>query len=136
MNVQKPCDQQPIEGGRLTHWISLLLDYFESKMQLVATESREASSHLIYLLLLIAIALLLSVSSVLMYGTSLLYFVATLSGLSWGWSALICGAILTLASLLFFFLVRVQLRKPLFQMSLKDLEKDKEWLSQSKIRTP
>jgi uncharacterized membrane protein YqjE len=136
MNAQKPSDRRPIKGGRLTHWISLFLDYFDAKARLMAAESREASSHFIGLLFLIAITLLLSLTSVLMYGTSLLYLVASLFGLSLGWSALICGAILTLASLLFFFFLRVQLRKPLFQMSLKDLEKDKEWLSQSKIKTP
>jgi uncharacterized membrane protein YqjE len=136
MNAQKPRDRRPIKGGRLTHWISLFLDYFDAKARLMAAESREAGSHFIGLLFLIAITLLLSLTSVLMYGTSLLYLVASLFGLSLGWSALICRAILTLASLLFFFFLRVQLRKPLFQMSLKDLEKDKEWLSQSKIKTP
>jgi uncharacterized membrane protein YqjE len=136
MNAQKPSDRQPIKGGRLTHWISLFLDYFDAKARLMAAESREATSHFIGLLFLIAITLLLSLTSVLMYGTSLLYLVASLFGLSVGWSALICGVILTLASLLFFFFLRVQLRKPLFQMSLKDLEKDKEWLGQSKIKTP
>ena len=78
----------------------------------------------------------MAVSSVLMYGAFLLYVVARLFHLAWGWSALICGAILTLFSLVAFFLLRVRLRKPIFQMTLKDLERDKEWLTQSKTKTP
>jgi hypothetical protein len=31
MDTEKPSDRQPIKGGRLTHWISLFLDYFDAK---------------------------------------------------------------------------------------------------------
>lgn len=117
--IGKNLQNESSEGGRLTHWISLLLDYFDTKAPLVIAD-RERQAVISSALFLIAIALLLSLTSVLMYGTSLLYLVASLFGLSLGWSGLICGAISTLASLLFFFL-RVQLRKPIFQMSLKDL---------------
>jgi uncharacterized membrane protein YqjE len=71
-----------------------------------------------------------------MYGAFLLYLVALLFHFAWGWSALICGVILTLCCLLAFFLLRMRLPKPVFQMTLKDLEKDKEWLAQSKIKAP
>ena len=65
---------------------------------------------------------------------SLLYLVALLFHLAWGWSALICGVILTLLSILAFFVPRIRLRQPVFQTTLKDLEKDKEWLIQSKTK--
>jgi len=42
--------------------------------------------------------------------------------------------ILTLAGVFAFLLLRVRLRQPVFQMTLKDLGKDKEWLSQSKTK--
>jgi uncharacterized membrane protein YqjE len=70
----------------LTSWASVLLDYVESKAQLMVVESKEASSHLIGLLILIGIAIVLAVSSVLMYGAFLLYLVARLLHLAWGWS--------------------------------------------------
>jgi hypothetical protein len=44
MNTEKPSDRQPIKGGRLTHWTSLFLDYFDAEARLMAAESREASS--------------------------------------------------------------------------------------------
>jgi len=42
--------------------------------------------------------------------------------------------ILTLAFILALLILRVRLRKPVFQITLKDLEKDKEWLSPSKTK--
>ena len=80
--------------------------------------------------------LVLALCSILMYGAFLLYLVALLFHLAWGWSALICGVILTLLSILTLFLLRIRLRKPVFQTTLKDLEKDKEWLTQSKTKAP
>jgi uncharacterized membrane protein YqjE len=47
---------------------------------------------------------------------------------------LISAAILTLACVLALLLLRGRLRKPIFQMTLKDLEKDKEWLNLSKTK--
>jgi uncharacterized membrane protein YqjE len=71
-----------------------------------------------------------------MYGAFLLYVVGLLLHLTWGWSALICGVVLTLVSTLVFLLLRSRLRKPIFQLTLKDLEKDKEWLTQSRKKNP
>ena len=100
----------------------------------MAVESKEASNHFVGLLILIGVLLVLAVSSVLMYGAFLLYLVSLLLHLNWGWSALISAVILTLACVLALLILRVRLRKPVFQITLKDLEKDKEWLSPSKTK--
>jgi uncharacterized membrane protein YqjE len=134
MDAEKSSFQQAIEGRPVASWASIFLDYFDLKARLLAVESREASGHFVGLLVLLGIMLVLTLSSVLMYGTFLLYLVAILFHLAWGWSALISGVILTLCSLLAFLLLRMRLRKPVFQMSLKDLEKDKEWLIRSKTK--
>jgi uncharacterized membrane protein YqjE len=134
MDAEKSSFQQAIEGRPVASWASIFLDYFDLKARLLAVESREASGHFVGLLVLLGIMLVLTLCSVLMYGTFLLYLVAILFRLAWGWSALICGVILTLCSLLAFLLLRMRLRKPVFQMSLKDLEKDKEWLIRSKTK--
>jgi len=84
--------------------------------------------------IVVGVLVVLAVSSVLMYVAFLLYLVSLVLHLVWGWSALICAVILTLAGVFAFLLLRVRLRKPLFQMTLKDLGKDKEWLSQSKTK--
>jgi hypothetical protein len=50
----------------LSHWIAFFLDYFDAEARLVAADSRETRSHFFGLLFLIATALLLYLTSVLM----------------------------------------------------------------------
>ena len=128
---KSPIDQR-IEGKPVTSWASIFLDYVELKVQLLARESKAASGHLIGLIVLTGVVLVLAIASVLMYGAFLLFAVALLLHLAWGWSALICGLILTLLGVIIFFALRQRLRKQVFQMTLKDIEKDKEWLTQKK----
>jgi uncharacterized membrane protein YqjE len=134
MDPEKSSVQQAMQGRPAASWASIFLDYFDLKARLLAVESKEACSHFIGLLIMLGVMLVLAVSSVLMYGAFLLYLVALLFHLAWGWSSLICGAILTVSSVVSFFLLRMRLRKPVFQMTLKDIQKDKEWLSQSKTK--
>jgi uncharacterized membrane protein YqjE len=135
MGAEKSSVQLAIQSRPAASWASIFLDYVDLKTRLLAVESKEASSHLVGLLMLLGVILVLAVSSVLMYGAFLLYLVSVLFRLSWGWSALICGGILTLSSVGAFFLLRMRLRKPVFQITLKDIQKDKEWLSQSRTKT-
>jgi len=123
-----------MEHRPVASWASTVIDYFDLKTRLLAVESKEASNHFVGLLILLGVLLVLAISSVLMYGAFLLYLVSLVLHLVWGWSALICAVILTLAGVFAFLLLRVRLRKPVFQMTLKDLGKDKEWLSQSKTK--
>jgi uncharacterized membrane protein YqjE len=134
MDAEKRNAQQATEGRPAASWASTFLDYFDLKARLFAVESKEASGHFVGLLILVGVLLVLALSSVLMYGAFLLYLVSLVFHLAWGWSALICGVVLTVSGMLAFFLLRMRLRKPIFQMTLKDLEKDKEWLSQSKTK--
>ena len=127
--------QQAMQDRPAASWASIFLDYFELKARLFAVESKQASSHFIRLLVMLAAIVVFAGCSFLMYGAFLLYLIACLFHLAWGWSALICGAILTISSVVAFFLFRVGLAKPVFQMTLRDLQKDKEWLSQSKTKT-
>ena len=134
MEAEKSSAQQPMEHRPVASWASTVIDYFDLKARLLAIESKEASNHFIGLLILVGVLVVLAVSSVLMYVAFLLYLVSLVLHLVWGWSALICAVILTLAGVFAFLLLRVRLCKPLFQMTLKDLGKDKEWLSQSKTK--
>jgi len=54
--------------------------------------------HLIALVVLTGIVLVSALASISMYGAFLLFLVALVFHLAWGWSALICGLILTLFS--------------------------------------
>lgn len=132
MDAEKSSAKEAIQDRPIASLASIFLDYVDSKARLLAVESKEASGHFITLLVMLGLTLVLAVSSVLMYGAFLLYLVSILFHLAWGWSALICGAILTLSSVGAFFLLRMRLRKPVFQTTLKDIQKDREWLSRSK----
>jgi uncharacterized membrane protein YqjE len=134
MDAEKSSAHQPMEHRPVASWASTVIDYFDLKARLLAVESKEASNHFVGLLILLGVLLVLAVSSVLMYGAFLLYFISLVLHLVWGLSALICAVILTLAGVFAFFLLRVRLRQPVFQMTLNDLGKDKEWLSQSKTK--
>jgi uncharacterized membrane protein YqjE len=134
MDAEKSNAQQPMGYRPVASWASTVVDYFDLKARLLAVESKEAFNQFVGLLILVVVLLVLAVSSVLMYGAFLLYFVSLLLHLNWGWSALISAVILTLACVLALLILRVRLRKPVFQMTLKDLGKDKEWLSQSKTK--
>jgi uncharacterized membrane protein YqjE len=134
MDSEKMTAWQVTESRPAASWASIFLDYFESKARLLAIESREASGHFIGLLVMVGVMLVLALSSVLMYGAFLLYLVALLLHLAWGWSAVICGVFLTVFAVAAFFLLRMRLRKPVFQTTLRDIQKDKEWLSQSKTK--
>jgi uncharacterized membrane protein YqjE len=136
MDGHKSSGQELKEATPVATWLSTFLDYFSLKTRLLAVESREAAAHFIGLLTLLVATLVLVLCSVLLYGAFFLYLVALLFHLEWGWSALICGVILTVFSVFAYLLLRMRLRKSVFRMSLKDLEKDKEWLTQLKTKTP
>jgi uncharacterized membrane protein YqjE len=136
MDNEKSSAQQVLQGQPPVRGAAVLLDYLDLKGRLLALESKEAVGHLVGILVVIGVTLVLALSSALMYGVFLLYLVALLLHLAWGWSALISGALLTILSLGGFFLLRIQLGKPIFQTTLRDIQKDKEWLSQPKTKTP
>lgn len=136
MDADEPNIKEVVSGRPVASWASIFLDYLDLKAHLLAEESKEAAGHFTGLLVLLGVLLVIALSSALMYGAFLLYLVALLLQLAWGWSALICAVVLTLASGITFFILRMQLRKPVFQMTLKDLAKDKEWLTQAKTKAP
>ncbi|MBV8102130.1 MAG: phage holin family protein [Verrucomicrobia bacterium] len=134
MSSNKPSVNGIASVRPVASWASVFLDYLDLKAHLLAVESREAVSHLTALAVIVGIVVVLVLCSALMYGAFLLFVIALLFHLSWGWSALICAVILTGGAILALFLLRIRLRKPVFQMTLKDLAKDREWLSQSKTK--
>ena len=126
MDNDQSSAQQVLQSQGPVSWASVLLDYIDLKARLLALESKEAVGHFVVILIIIGVSLVLALSAALMYGAFLLYLVALLLHLAWGWSALICGVLLTIFSLGGFVLLRIQLRKPIFQTTLKDIQKDKE----------
>jgi uncharacterized membrane protein YqjE len=134
MNSEKSDDGQAGPIGPAGNWASTFLDYLALKLHLFVIESTEATGHYLRLFVLLGITLGLTIGSILAYGAFILYLVTLLLRLDWGWSALICAITLTLLAVLTFSVLRMGLRKPMFRTSIKELEKDREWLSQSKTK--
>jgi uncharacterized membrane protein YqjE len=136
MDAEKSDIKKVMASRPVASWASIFLDYLDLKAHLLAVEFKEAISHLTGLLVLLGAVIVLALCSVLMYGACLLYLIVLLFHLAWGWSALICGVTLTVLGIIIFFLLRMRLRKPIFQLTLKDLANDKEWLTQPKTKAP
>lgn len=115
MDAENANANQPMEHRPVASWASTVIDYFDLKARLLAVESKEASHHFVGLLILVGVLVVLAISSVLMYGAFLLYLVSLVLHLVWGWSALICAVMLTLAGVFAFFFLRVRLRQPYFR---------------------
>jgi uncharacterized membrane protein YqjE len=134
MSTEKPDISEIASVRPIASWASVFLDYLDLKTHLLGVESKEAARHLTGLAVIVGTIVVLALSSVLMYGAFLLFLIAQVFHLSWGWSTLICAVILTGGAILAVVLLRMRLRKPVFQMTSKDLAKDKEWLSHSKTK--
>jgi uncharacterized membrane protein YqjE len=126
MDHKKSSAQQVLQGQTPGSWASIAIDYLDLKARLLALGSKEAVGHFVSILIIVGVTLVLALSSALMYAAFLLYLVALLSHLAWGWSALISWALLTVASLGGFFLLRQRLRRPIFQITLNDIQKGQE----------
>ena len=135
MDADKFSAQQPIQHRPVGSWASTVIDYFDSKTRLLAIESKEVSQGFVGLLMLVGVTLVLASLSIRIHGAFPLYLVPLLPHLAWDWSAMISVVILSLVCVGAFLLLRLRPRRPVFRMMLQDLEKDKQWLRQSKTKS-
>jgi uncharacterized membrane protein YqjE len=91
-------------------------------------ESRDAGLHLLILALLFVSTLALFAGFLVMFGVFLLYLIITLLHWEWGWGALLCAGILLLGSIVAAIVLRFRVVRPLFPLTLAELQKDREWL--------
>lgn len=67
MDAAKFCAQQPRQPRPVGSWASIVVDSFDSKAILLAIEAKEASQHLVGLLMLVGVVVILASSSILTY---------------------------------------------------------------------
>ena len=115
-------------GDAISDWVASLLRYAELRLRLLGLESRDAGLHLLVLALLLVSTLALFAGFLVMFGVFLLYLIITLLHWEWGWGALLCGGILLLGSIMAAIVLRFRLVRPLFPLTLAELQKDREWL--------
>jgi uncharacterized membrane protein YqjE len=115
-------------GDSIRDWVASFLRYAELRLRLLGLESRDAGLHLLILALLFTTTLALFAGFLLMFGVFLLYLIVTLLHWEWGWGALLCAGILLLGSITAAIVLRVRVVRPVFSLTLAELQKDREWL--------
>ncbi len=118
-------------AGLLNNLVALtsaLAGFFESRITLFARESKTALVQLLLIAAAVITALVLVVSGYVFLIVSVIFGIAHAAGVSWVWIAL--GA-----ALLHFLLaggcglfVMTQIKKPMFEWSIAELKRDREWL--------
>jgi uncharacterized membrane protein YqjE len=109
-------------------WVAALLRYLELRLQLLGLEAKEAGLHLLIIGLLVTGVLALFAGFLVMFAIFLLYLIITLIHWEWGWGALLCAGILLAGSLVAAVILRYRVLRPIFRMTLEELQKDREWL--------
>ncbi|HET9376176.1 MAG TPA: phage holin family protein [Chthoniobacterales bacterium] len=115
-------------GDSIRDWAASFLRYAELRLRLLGLESRDAGLHLLILAVLLVSTLALFAGFLLMFGVFLLYLIITLLHWEWGWGALLCAGILLLGSITAAIVFRFRIIRPLFSLTLAELQKDREWL--------
>jgi uncharacterized membrane protein YqjE len=115
-------------GDSIRSWVASFLRYVELRLRLLGLESKEAGLHLLILGVLFASTVALFASCLLMFAVFLLYLICTLLHWEWGWGALLCSGILLLGSVIAAIILRYRIGRPLFPLTLAELQKDREWL--------
>lgn len=118
-------------AGLLTNLVSLansLAVFFETRLHLFAAESKGAFLHLILLAAAVVGALVLLISGYVFLIVSAIFWIAQTAGVSW-MTVTFCAALLHfLLALGCGLFARSQLMKPMFEASVTELKRDREWL--------
>ena len=115
--------------------VATLLSYLELRLRLLGLESKEAGFHLLTLGLLFAGTVVFFAGFLIMLIVFLLYLVMLIFHWEWGWSALVCGGVLLLISIVAGVVLRFQIIKPLFPITFAEFEKDREWLTRKRKKS-
>jgi uncharacterized membrane protein YqjE len=115
-------------GDSIKSWVAAFLHYLELRLQLLGLECKEAGLHLLIIGLLVTATLVLFGGFLVMLAVFILYLIVTLLHWEWGWGALLCAGILLLGSTVAAIILRYRVSRPMFRMTLDELQKDREWL--------
>ena len=118
-------------AGLLNNLVALtnaLAGFFESRITLFARESKTALVQLLLIAAAVITALVLVVSGYVFVIVSVIFGIAYAAGVSWVWIALAAALLHFLLAGGCGFFVMTQIKKPMFQWSIAELKRDREWL--------
>ena len=118
-------------AGLLSNLVSLansLAGFFETRLGLFARESKTALVHLLLLAGALVGALILLASGYVFLIVSVIFAIAHAAGVSWVWIALGAAVLHFVLAALCVFFATMQMKKPMFEASMAELKRDREWL--------
>ena len=129
-------DHHPQASGPQSALLSLvgtLALYVEARLRLVQIESREAGVRLVSLALIAAIALGLTALGWLIAVPALIWLISEKLSQPWYLVALVAGALHLAVGFILLLTLKIKLgRLRLFEDTLNELQKDREWLAPKK----
>ena len=117
------------------NWLASFLSYLELRLRLLGLESKEASLHLLVLALLFVSTVVFFAGFLVMLLVFLLYLLMLIFHWEWGWSALACGGVLLLISVVAGVILRYRIIKPILPNTVAEFKKDREWLTHKKKKS-
>lgn len=105
-----------------------LAGFFETRLSLFAQESKGALLHLLLLAAAAVGALILIASGYVFLIVSLIAGIAHAAGVSWIWIALAAAGLHFLLAVGCGIFALGQMKKPMFQVSIEELKRDRAWL--------
>jgi uncharacterized membrane protein YqjE len=114
--------------GSLVALASALADFFESRAELFATESRTALVQFVLVAICLVAALLFFAFGYIFLLATAVVAIAHLAQISWLWTALAAAGLHILIALILLLVARSGIKRPVFRETAAELKKDREWL--------
>ena len=121
---------QQSAGDAIRNWLAAFVRYLELRLGLIGLESKEAGVHLLVLALLFAGTIVCFAGALVMLVVFLLFVMTLVLHWEWGWCALATAVVLLLISAVTATIFRFRMVRPIFSVTLAELKKDREWLTQ------
>jgi uncharacterized membrane protein YqjE len=118
-------------AGLLNNFVSLLnslAGFLESRLALVAAESKTALVHVLVLVACLAAAAFLAVFGYIFLVASIIAGLAHALHISWIKITLVAAGLHFILALVCVMIARSRIHKPMFEMTGVELKKDREWL--------
>jgi uncharacterized membrane protein YqjE len=112
----------------LSALVNALAEFFESRLALLAEESKAAAVQVLILVSCLILAVVLCALGYIFLITGAVVGVAHLAGISWPWVALAAAVVHFIIAMVLLLVARSRITKPLFRATLAELKKDREWL--------
>jgi uncharacterized membrane protein YqjE len=112
----------------LVSLVNSLAGFLESRVALLATESKTALVHVLVLVGCLAVAAFLAVFGYIFLVASAIVGLAHAFGISWVKISLAAAGLHFLLAFVCVLIARSRMKKPMFEMTGTELKKDREWL--------